>query len=56
LLYWKCYIGNVIQGGRKVLRLQALIEVAQSTHKVALSNAIIKFIGIGYLKPKFNIK
>jgi hypothetical protein len=32
------------------------LEIAQSSHDVEVLNGIKNFFGLGYLKPKYNIK
>lgn len=45
-----CFIGNVIEN--KIPKVYNTLEIAQATHELPLLKNIIKYLGVGYLKPK----
>lgn len=48
---FQCYISI-----KKNIIINPTLEIAQSNHDVEVLNAIKNFFGVGYLKPKYNIK
>jgi LAGLIDADG endonuclease len=53
---FQCRIANVTNAGRNYVSVNPTLEIAQSSHDVQVLNAIKNFFGLGYLKPKYNIK
>ena len=52
---FQCRIADVVNRGNIYISVNPTLEIAQNSHDVFVLNAIIKFFGIGYLKPKYNI-
>jgi len=53
--YFGCYIGQPGQRGRPTTIVTCTLEIAQATHEVLLLHAIIVYLGLGYLKPSYDI-
>lgn len=47
-----CYVEKLDGEIKKTPKITNTLEIAQSTHEYHLLSAIIKFLGLGYLKPK----
>ena len=52
---FQCRIAEAISRGNTYIALNPTLEIAQKSHDVFILNGIIKYFGIGYLKPKYNI-
>ena len=52
---FQCRIADAVNRGNKYITVNPTLEIAQNSHDVFVLNAIIKFFGIGYLKPKYDI-
>jgi hypothetical protein len=52
---FQCRIVETISRGNTYIAVNPTLELAQKSHDVFVLNAIIKFLGVGYLKPKYNI-
>ena len=48
-------LSDQISRQSKYVAANPTLEIAQNSHEVFVLNAIIKYLGIGYLKPKYNI-
>jgi len=53
---FQCRIADVTNEGNSYVSVNLTLEIAQSSHDVEVLNYIKNFLGVGYLKPKFNIK
>lgn len=53
--YFGCYIGQPGQRGRPTILVACTLEIAQATHDILLLNAISTYLGLGYLKPSYDI-
>lgn len=53
---FQCRIADVTNAGRNYVSVNPTLEIAQSSHDVEVLNAIKNFFGLGYLKPKYDIK
>lgn len=53
---FQCRIADVTNEGRNYVSVNPTLEIAQSSHDVEVLNAIKNFFGLGYLKPKYDIK
>lgn len=52
---FQCRIAETISRGNAYIAVNPTLEIAQKSHDVFVLNAIIKYLGIGYLKPKYDI-
>ena len=52
---FQCRIADAVSRDSKYTSINPTLEIAQNSHDVFVLNAIIKFFGIGYLKPKYDI-
>jgi len=53
---FQCRIADVSSKGKSYVSINPTLEIAQSSHDIEVLNAIKNFFGLGYLKPKYNIK
>ena len=52
---FQCRIADAVSRSNNYISVNPTLEIAQNSHDVFVLNAIIKFFGIGYLKPKYDI-
>jgi hypothetical protein len=52
---FQCRIAETMSRCNTYIAVNPTLEIAQNSHDVFVLNAIIKYLGIGYLKPKYNI-
>ena len=52
---FQCRITDTVSRGNKYISVNPTLEIAQNSHDVFVLDAIVKFFGIGYLKPKYDI-
>lgn len=52
---FQCRIADTVSRNSNYVAVNPTLEIAQNSYDVLVLNAIIKFFGIGYLKPKFDI-
>jgi len=53
---FQCYISDIKSKESSYISVNPTLEIAQSSHDVEVLNGIKNFFGLGYLKPKYNIK
>jgi len=53
---FQCRIADMKNKGSNYISVNPTLEIAQSSHDVEVLNGIKNFFGLGYLKPKYNIK
>ena len=53
---FQCRITDVRNKEKSYICVNPTLEIAQSSHDVEVLNGIKNFFGLGYLKPKYNIK
>jgi hypothetical protein len=53
---FQCRIAETKTDGKSYISVNPTLEIAQSSHDIQVLNAIKNFFGIGYLKPKYDIK
>lgn len=52
---FQCRITDKVNINSKYIAVNPTLEIAQKSHEVFLLNAIISYMSIGYLKPKYDI-
>lgn len=52
---FQCRIAETISRNSTYVAVNPTLEIAQNSHDVFLLNGIIKYYGIGYIKPKYDI-
>lgn len=52
---FQCRIAETISRNSKYVAVNPTLEIAQKSHDVLVLYAIIRYFGIGYLKPKYDI-
>ena len=52
---FQCRIAETLSRGNTYIAVNPTLEIAQKSHDVFVLNAIIKYLDIGYLKPKYDI-
>ena len=53
---FQCIISDVNNKEKNYVSVNPTLEISQSSHDVEVLNGIKNFFGLGYLKPKYNIK
>lgn len=53
---FQCRIAEVKNKEKNYVSIIPTLEIAQSSHDIEVLNGIKNFFGLGYLKPKYNIK
>jgi len=53
---FQCRIADTINEGKNYVSINPTLQIARRSHDIEVLNAIKNFFGIGYLKPKYDIK
>lgn len=53
---FQCRIADTVSRNSSYVCVNPTLEIAQNSHDVAVLKAIKEYLGVGYLKPKYDIK
>jgi len=53
---FQCRIADTVSRNSAYVSVNPTLEIAQNSHDVEVLNAIKEYFGVGYLKPKYDIK
>jgi len=53
---FQCRIADTVSRNSAYISVNPTLEIAQNSHDVEVLNAIKEYFGVGYLKPKYDIK
>lgn len=53
---FQCRIADTVSRNSSYVSVNPTLEIAQNSHDVEVLNAIKEYLGVGYIKPKYDIK